>query len=704
MEIIEATDESGSIQTVDPAAAYDTASGAILVNCYDTLVFFDGEHVDRYLPQLATEWSFIQDNPPIHDPDTGLNFYQTFYFKIRTGVPFQDSRFGNVTPADVEYSIERGMVMDPADGPQWMFYEPLLNGETHTYVNGQDWDPAGNWTQRNLLGLMIDHAIQSNSTHVWFNLAFPGAYAPFMQILSQTWSSVYSKAWANSLGRSTNWPGNWTDHTSWFNYCNPTVMPFDDPTPAVMGTGPFVLAHLDYTLKYWDANRFVNYWRGWGNGPAPNYGIGWPAFEGSKPAGYIDHYVVTWAYDWNTRSTKFLNGEVDICAVPRQYIGQMLNQPNIRCTYPLPTAGVTVALYQYDINPTSPYGSIYDYGVIGELGVPRDFFGNATYGIYMRKAFSHCINFTSFLDTVFLGEAIQPTTALVPALSYYNASIPKYDFDLAEAAELFHQWPGLWDTGFKLNLPYNIGTGIGAVMRKTLFEMLATNINSLNTKFHVQAVELSWVSFSLAGGNKELPVFTQGWLADYPDPHDFVLPYYTTWRGFLGYSFADRQGFYDGTMDSLIAQGISTPDGPARAQIYSQIQQRVIDLCPSIALYTPVSRHFEQTWVCGWYYNPVYPGTYAANLWKWYYVPQALFGNATAPQLSNRLPCDVNYDGKVNILDITIVAQAFGSSYGPPIDPRWQFRADIDNNRVINIVDIAAVASYYGKTSASWPS
>ena len=59
MEIIEATIEGGMIPTVDPAAVYDTASGALIMQVYDTLVFFDGEHLDRYLPQLATSWSII---------------------------------------------------------------------------------------------------------------------------------------------------------------------------------------------------------------------------------------------------------------------------------------------------------------------------------------------------------------------------------------------------------------------------------------------------------------------------------------------------------------------------------------------------------------------------------------------------------------------------------------------------------------------
>ncbi|MCJ7768711.1 hypothetical protein MUP79_10015, partial [Candidatus Bathyarchaeota archaeon] len=71
MEIITATIEGGSIASVDPAAIYDTASAAIILVTYDTLVFFDGEHMDRYLPQLATEWTLKKNEPPIVSAHTG---------------------------------------------------------------------------------------------------------------------------------------------------------------------------------------------------------------------------------------------------------------------------------------------------------------------------------------------------------------------------------------------------------------------------------------------------------------------------------------------------------------------------------------------------------------------------------------------------------------------------------------------------------
>ena len=689
-EIIAATIEGGSIPTVDPAGCYDTASAELLFQVYDTLLMFDGEHMDRYLPSLATEWSIVDNNPDIVDPDPGLTFKWTYYFKIRTGVPYHDLAFGNVTPGDVEYDIERVMVLETGHNPAWMFYEPLLNGAAATYIDGVEYD-LSNATQAAFVGKAIDHAVVSNSTHVWFNLVFDGSYAPFMQILAQGWSSIYSKQWANSLGR-TNWDGNWGDHTGWIAFRHPATPPFDDPTPAMMGTGPFVFGNLDTVLQYWDVNRFTSYWRGWGSGPAPNYGIGWPAFGGSKPAGYVDHFKVTWAYDWTARSTLFLAGDVDYCAVPTQYKDSIIGQPNIRVTYPLPSLSVGVAHYQFDIRTTSPYGPIYEYGIINEAGVPRDFFGNASFGVYIRKAFSYSVDFPTYLNTVFLGEAIQPPTAMIPTLPYYNASIPKYSLNLTKAAELFHQWPGLWETGFTIKLVYNIGN----LARQTLTEMMAAAVNSLNPKFHASSLGLDWASFLAASSGKQLPVFVVGWLADYPDGHNFAYPYYYTYG-----TYAARQGYSDPTMDALIEEGIATPDGPARAAIYSQIQQRAIDVAPSLALYSAIGRHYEQTWVNGWYYNPIYTGNYPANTWKWYYTPHAQLDVVT-DTTSSLLPYDVNYDGKTNMIDIGVTASSFGAIYGPPMSTKWVYRCDFNNDRKVDMKDIGGVAKNFGKTSTAW--
>jgi len=66
-----------------------------------------------------------------------------------------------------------------------------------------------------------------------------------------------------------------------------------------------------------------------------------------------------------------------------------------------------------------------------------------------------------------------------------------------------------------------------------------------------------------------------------------------------------------------------------------------------------------------------------------YYLPTALVG-------------DVNGDGKVNILDMALIAKAFGSSFG---DSRYKPEYDLNNDKAVNIIDIAIAAKNFGKTN-----
>jgi hypothetical protein len=53
---------------------------------------------------------------------------------------------------------------------------------------------------------------------------------------------------------------------------------------------------------------------------------------------------------------------------------------------------------------------------------------------------------------------------------------------------------------------------------------------------------------------------------------------------------------------------------------------------------------------------------------------------------------DINGDGLVNILDLALVARAYGSR---PSDARWDPRCDLNYDDLINIIDITTVASQF---------
>lgn len=57
---------------------------------------------------------------------------------------------------------------------------------------------------------------------------------------------------------------------------------------------------------------------------------------------------------------------------------------------------------------------------------------------------------------------------------------------------------------------------------------------------------------------------------------------------------------------------------------------------------------------------------------------------------------DINADGIVNILDVSIAAMAFGSESG---EDMFEPNADMNEDSIINIIDISTIATEYGKTT-----
>lgn len=667
-EVIYATIEGASPETVDPACCYDTASGELISNVYETLVFFDGERVDMYIPQLATEWT--TENITGTTSPEGLPWHFRYVFKIRTNVHFHNTSYV-LTPEDVEYSFERAMVQDWVGGPQWMFYEPLLNAWS-AWDLGNLSDPLDVVK----IGKMIDHAVESNGTCVWFNLAFQGAYAQFMQILTQTWSSISSKGWIKdyvigALSRP-DWNGEWGDYTAWINYHNPTESPLDKPIPIMCGTGPYQLETLDFSNNYWSIVRFADYWRGWpADWPAPPY----PSVPGThlRPAGYINRCNVTWAYTWDERREMFLAGEIDFCAVPAKYIGQVLGKPGIRAFTKLPGLLIMAMFFTINISQISPFLGVpggLPFGTFNESGIPPNFFSD----VHVRKAFAYSFNYTLLNELNYHGEELKLATWCPAGIPYWNPDQEGYDIDLVKAEEEFRlAWDGqVWENGFKVTIVIPVSS---SAANWNFYNILKTNIESLNPKFHIDKAELIWWDYYERLQNGEAPVFSIGWGGDYPDPDNFVRPFMHS-----SYCFAYWQRYGNEIIDNLIEEGIRTLNTTKRREIYNELQRIYHEDCPNVPLHQSAILHFEREWIKGWYHNLAYPGLYFYPLWKKQEILQG----------------DINFDNIIDTKDIAYVCRAYGSYYGPPIHPQWNFRCDLNNDRIVETKDVAIACKNYG--------
>ncbi len=272
----------GDIETLDPARVYDTASGEIVQNTYETLVFYDGGATDKFVPMLAESWTVSDDG-------------KTWTFNIRKGVKFHNGE--ELTPSDVAWSFQRGILQGGTSSPQWLLTEPFFGNGVDDIAavvdpeNGsvyddraamQAFDPAKlkEACEKTKAAIVADDAAGT------VTMTLAQSWGPFLATIAQTWGSVMNQKWAVEKGA---WDGSCD---TWQNfYTNePDVNQFNS---IENGTGPFVLDHItpgeEIVLV-----RNENYWR--------------------EPA-KLERVNIKNVNEWGTRFAMLQAGDADIVTV-----------------------------------------------------------------------------------------------------------------------------------------------------------------------------------------------------------------------------------------------------------------------------------------------------------------------------------------------------------------------------------------------------
>jgi len=548
----------GEPRSFDPA--YETWYGTreIIQNVYETLVFYDGTYADKYVPRLAESW-YVSDD--------GL----TWVFKIREGIKFHN---GDVmTPEDVEYSFERGIIQDRAGARLYLLTYPLTGIPT---VRAIDFD---NITQVKELGRTIDEAIESNSTHVILHLKFP--YPPLLAVLCQSWFSVMNKDWCIEKG---DWPGFVKEgpnaYTEWPKWNNPRVEDLPHRFE-ICGTGPFMLERYE-TGEMVVLKRFDDYWRG----PAK-----------------IERVIIKYVQEWSTRKLMLQTGDADMILVPAAHYAELEGLEGVTY-YELQTPLIWYVQFNLNVSSDSPFiGS----GKLDGEGIPPDFFSNPD----VRKAFAYAINYDRIIEEAWLGLATRPSNHFnLKGLPYYWADAPRYVYDKDKAISYFKKaYNGaLWEKGFKFTLFYVAGWP----EVQLTFSEIKKDIEALNPKFHIELREVELAAFVQYFRANQWVIMMDGRKPDMADPHNHAFMFYHSdgvWPLYQHYSNPE--------IDKLVDEGVKTMDPEKRAEIYRQLCELVFEDCPSIVIVQVTERWYQRTWVKGNpYYNPMFVGPFFYGLEK----------------------------------------------------------------------------------------
>jgi peptide/nickel transport system substrate-binding protein len=600
----------GDIDTLDPALDYETAGGTVLQNVYETLIWYNREDPNSFVPVLAVEVPSTENGGISED---GL----TYTFNIREGVKFHDG--ADMTADDVAYSFQRGLLQGGTSSPQWLMAEPMLGVDDITELvdaTGALMDDPATLVGADSAALMAAcEAVQASvvadeaAGTVTFKLLTP--WAPFIATLAGFWGSIQDKDWVIGNG---GWDG---DCATWQNYYGKTAADLN-ATPlgsTTNGTGPYMLESWTPGEQYvLVANE--NYWRtepAWEGGPT-----GAPALK---------TVTVRLVDEFGTRYAMLQAGEADSITVnavdwPQMdiLVGEWCDKtgectPSENPDQPARGYRGLLSVSRTDFFPTWNINTDGGNNFIGSgqldgNGIPPDFFSN----VHIRKAMAYCFDYDTYINQIFQGDAVQSKNVMLPGQVGYTEDTPSYSYDPAQCAaefeaaapELEAQYgANILEVGFRFTVAYNTGN----TTRQTIAQILQTEVAAVNPLFVIEVTGLPWPNFLANQRAGKLPGFFTGWVEDIHDPHNWVVPYITG-------TYGGRQGLPDDVVAQfaeIIDRGVAETDPDARTEIYREFNQLYYDLAPGVLLAVAQPRFYEQRWVNGFAptsTNPILSGRY----------------------------------------------------------------------------------------------
>jgi peptide/nickel transport system substrate-binding protein len=535
----------GAPVSMDPARAYDTASGTVIENIYETLFTFDDPAIDQLKPSLATAFQILDD---------GVRYR----FDLRPGVKFHSGN--TMSCKDVAWSLRYGQVTAaPEGGAAYLLGKQFLGGQYYgddvdSYLANVTWDMIeGIATCPNgPEGLVVDvHLVAPDPAFMAVM-----AYTAFSVIDSQF--AIANGVWDGTEATWKDWIGR--DLTEEFLHRNTS------------GTGAYKLVEWgDASLI---ATRFDDYW----DGPAQ-----------------IENVVINYVAEEATRILALQQGDADRIELPqRASLVQVRGAPGV-VVHESPdwlSAVVAAGFFNYAIDTTDnvDVGS----GQLDGRGIPSDFFTD----VDLRRGFAHLFDPQEFIDQVYQGAGAVLTMGLPNNFPGYNADAPVRTLDL-EAAERYFRvaWGGaVWETGFEFTALYNAGN----TARETFLNIIKDNVEFLNPKFRMNVRSLPWPDYLARTAERKAPFFALGWLGDYADSRNYINTFYDN-DGF----YAARTSIDFPEIQVLIDQADVILDQETRAFLYRDVGTLHFDLVPLIVL--PPAQAFIVTrdTISGVYYNPL---------------------------------------------------------------------------------------------------
>lgn len=213
----------------------------------------------------------------------------------------------------------------------------------------------------------------------------------------------------------------------------------------------------------------------------------------------------------------------------------------------------------------------------------------------IRRAFCYAVDKKPLVELT-LGDMVRKAEGILPpGMPGYNEDLEGIGYDVEEAKELI----AASKYGDVSNLPPITLTvsGYGGNIPAYLGAIIQDWRQNLGVEVSVRQLEPEDFIYNLIEEKDEM--FILAWVADYPDPHNFLhnLFHSEAETNFFDYSNPE--------LDSLLDRAAIEQDDAIRLSIYHEAEQKIVDEAPCLPLWFGTNYVLVKPYVKGYVLNPL---------------------------------------------------------------------------------------------------
>ena len=192
----------------------------------------------------------------------------------------------------------------------------------------------------------------------------------------------------------------------------------------------------------------------------------------------------------------------------------------------------------------------------------------------VRQALNYAIDLQSIAENVLDGRVSPATGVIPPGFPSYTENLRSYHFNPDLARELMQEssYGDALASGDFPRITLTISGSFGAAIPTYLEVILEQWRQELGIEVDIQQTE--WATFLQDVNDKKYQMFSLGWIADYPDPQNFldVLLH--------SESQSNHTNYGNPEVDRLLEEARTERDRDRRFELYNQVEQMILDDAP----------------------------------------------------------------------------------------------------------------------------